>query len=365
MIHQLLISLREYTSLKLKLCAISFLYFCFSSISNAQTKDIIPLSDYTLPASAEKVFYLTGEYHGVSSNPKVEAHFYRELIQKQNVRTIIMERSAGNAYLINKYLNTGDTIYLNLYTSRHPNCYKEEKEKIITLKTLNDALMPDDKITVFGADVTEDDRLPYARNFFDALIKAEIKNTELKQQLDSLLQSDSFPNNINEIKKTLQRFNNPSDFTTEIDDVVNSYLIWQQIFKVNFLKGRKSMRNREQYLYQNVLKNQPLYKGNIYANFGSAHLNTNPFPIAFPIAILKKLAYYLKSDASFKYSIITYLPFYYNCKNYREKTVNSKPSLERNIKEANLYLSTGIYFTQQKKKRYIIHVNQPAMTKIK
>src|SRR5690606_3741894 len=116
-------------------------------------------------------------------------HFYRELIQKHHVRTIIIERSVGDAYLINKYLNTGDTIYLNLYTSRHPNCYKEEKEKIITLKTLNDALMPDDKITVFGVDVIEDDRLPFVRKFFEILIKEEINNTELKKQLNILVQS--------------------------------------------------------------------------------------------------------------------------------------------------------------------------------
>lgn len=329
-------------------------------VSNAQTKDIIPLSDYTIPASSAKVFYITGEYHGVSSNNKVEEHFYKELIEKHNVRTIIEEASCSKAYLINKYLETNDTVFLNQCVSEAPYYFKEIKDKFENLYKVNASLHDTDKIKVIGIDVWETDELPYMQNLFRLLIKTEIKNSELQLFITSIIQSDSFPNNLSEIKNTLKNFNNPFDYTSDFENVVNSYLTWQREFKPTFWSG-KTMQKREQYLYQNVMNNKFAFRGNLYANFGSAHIDTtNQFG--------GMLAHLLEKDTAFKYPIINYFPFYYNCKTllplkFKKAVPYYLISLKSRVKKANL--PTGIYFTQQKKKRYIIHVNQPAMTKLK
>lgn len=328
----------------------------FNIISFAQTKDIIPLSNYTLTVSSEKKFYLTSEYHGVSSNNKVEEYFYRELVQKHNVRTIIVEKGIGKAYLLNQYLKTGDTSYLNLYITEHPENYKEVKEKLITLKMLNDTLSFDDKITIFGIDVTEEDEHQYMRKFFKLLIRDEIKNSKLQQHLFSIIQSDSFPNNISEIKKTLSHFTPPNDYTVDFDNIVKSYLFWLD-FKINFWDVKKR-RYRELYLYENILKNQSLYKGNLYGQFGMHHTKIKE----------GSMAYFLKNDTTFKCSIITYGSFYFNCKSYpwismKKNTPRYLFSLKRKVKK--ITLQTGIYFTEHKKKNYMIHINQYGNTELK
>ncbi|MES2691762.1 MAG: hypothetical protein V4658_15255 [Bacteroidota bacterium] len=305
-------------------------------------------------SSAPELF-MTGEFHGYSSNTSVEEAYIKYLTLNHHVRTILREEGYGLTYLLRKYLSTGDTVFLNLFTSDLPFSFEETKKYIVTLKQINDQLPTGEKLNLVAIDVTENDWQPYVKNFFRLILDREVYNPSLKQEIDSFIESNNFPLNISGIKRLLTGYQNNSDYSLEFDRIVNSYVNWQ------FIKKRL-YRQREYYLYKNILQAQLLFKGNVYINFGNHHTLVTP----------KHTAYYLKKDTSFKYQVSVANPFYYNCIN---RLANRKPHYSKNkgyfhkryfeqtIKCANL--SRGIYTTKVKGETYIIHVNQPGMTAIK
>lgn len=306
--------------------------------------------------SSTPVLFMTGEAHGYSSNHSVEAAYIKYLSHNLNVRTVLREEGYGFTYLLRKYLNTGDTVFLNLFTSDRPFNFEETKRFVDTLKQINDELPLDKKLNLIAIDVTENDRMPYVKNLFKIVLNCEVYNQLLKQEIDSLIESEYFPHNIISIKKTLNNYHINLDYSMELDRIVNSYIYWQYIQKNVF-------KNREYYLYKNIVQAQPFFKGNIYGNFGYHHTVVEP----------KHMAYYLKNDTFFNYQLSISNPYYYNCKNTyitrgglivpQNQGLYHKRYFKRTIKLAKL--QRGIYTTKVKGETFIIHVNQPEMTNLK
>lgn len=325
-------------------------------ILNAQTHysgiDELTISS---DSSAPRLF-MTGELHGYSSNTSVEIAYIKYLSLNHHVRTILREEGYGFTYLLRKYLQTGDAVFLNLFIADRPFNYEETKRYVVALKQINDQLPAGEQLNLIAIDVTENDWKPYVTNFFRLILAREVFNQSLKQEIDSVMESSNFPLNISDVKKLLANYRNHSDYSEELDNIVNSYINWQAVKKTLY-------KQRQYYLYKNILQAQSFFKGNVYINFGNSHTFVRP----------KYTAYYLMKDTSFRYHISIANPYYYNCKNglanrkgYYAKSGGGyfhQSYFKQTIKSSNL--SRGIYTTKVKGETYIIHVNQPEMTEIK
>lgn len=330
---------------------------CIISLSiNAQSQ-FIGINELVISRdTSTPTLFMTGEAHGYSSNHTVEAAYIKYLSLNHNVRTILREEGYGFTYLLRKYLETGDTVFLDLFISDRPFNFEETKRFVLALKQINDQLPWDNKLILIPIDVTENDRQPYVKKLFKIVSNWEVHNQLLKQEIDSLIESESFPHNIISLRKTLNKYQINSDYTLDLNGIVDSYIRWQSI-KNNLY------RQREYYLYKNILQSQPFFKANIYGNFGYHHTDIKT----------QCMAYYLKYDTFFRYRLLISNPYYFNCINIffsrgrkvepRNQGLYHRRYFKRNIKLAEL--QKGIYLTKVKNETYIIHVNQPELTELK
>lgn len=90
-------------------------------------------------------FYLSGEFHYRKGNSEFKFQMLKRLHLEQNVRVLIIEQGYAEGWLVNKYLETGDRLYLK-------GCDYFEMPFYSELKKFNDTLKREDKIIVFGID---------------------------------------------------------------------------------------------------------------------------------------------------------------------------------------------------------------------
>ena len=98
-------------------------------------------------------FYFFGELHGCSVNPDVRYVSIDYLSKNKNLRYILWEDGPSFAYLLNKYIISGND---NLLDSIMVNfLYDTEEERLMfrRLYQLNQTLQDSDKIAVIGIDV--------------------------------------------------------------------------------------------------------------------------------------------------------------------------------------------------------------------
>lgn len=325
------------------------IFFTNATPLNAQ-HNLVKLDSLCLNScKSKKYLFITGELHGIASNRFVEDIFQRELILKHGVRTILIEEPYTNAYLINKYLSSGDTTFLNMYTSDYPQKFKEVRESIINLYNINMELSERDKIQVFGIDIWENVDSPFVKNLFKLLLKKEVFSDELKKDLTSIIEHPQFPNNIFKIDSVLIKYKF-TDYTNDFSNIIKSYGKWLKNSDTKILTGLI----RQKYLYDNIVAKKEYFKGNVYTNFGYGHIDIGQ----------KSTAYFLKNDTSFKYKIIVFYPYYYNCTNLpwipiKKSMGYNKMYLKRIVKKSKV--ENGVYFHERKGKNYIIHVGQKGM----
>jgi hypothetical protein len=317
-------------------------------IDSLQTINFFP--NYSANDTSGYLF-LTGECHGVSSNPIIESTFLQYLSTNYNVETILLESGYTDSYLINKYLQTDDSVFLNLYVSDYPQKYAECKTSLISIKSYYDRLPADKKFKMISFDIVENDRVPYSKKLFKILLSNEIINNNLKKEMEQIVATDSFPNNMHIIKNILSNYAAKVDYNSCFETIVNSYIYW--------LANKQSLfKNREVYLYKNILKIRNQFAGNIYGHFGYGHIDLNENT--------GSMASYLKNEPSFKNKIISIHPYYYNCQssffNLGKSEGYNKSYFKHSLKK--LALQKGIYITSQKNQFYIIHVGYKEMMEL-
>jgi hypothetical protein len=117
-------------------------YKCFNEFSQNET-DIVRNENHI---NSEVV--LLGETHGVSGNHNIFYQIIELLSKEKGIRYVILERSYGDAYLLNIYLRTGDEKFLKY----DPSWSEEMRESYRKLYLFNQNLPKEKKITFFGID---------------------------------------------------------------------------------------------------------------------------------------------------------------------------------------------------------------------
>ena len=253
----------------------------------------IPSLDTSL---ASYRFFISGEFHGVSSNHKIKFKLLKYLHQKANVRYLIIESGYSSAFLLNQFLANGDTTLLCGY-------YLAEKVFWQHLRTFNQTLSEDEQVQVIGIDFERDEA-------FLKAMKLLLPATQppqaigpgivaLRQLVEDSITGDKRVKIIKAVQKNLKR---------------NSAL-YENYFKENYIIFRKIIDNpvpltprtkRDKFAYKNMLEEyHSKGGGNYYAQYGISHVNLTFGNIA---GLLNA-----QEDSPFKSKVLVLMPLYINC----------------------------------------------------
>lgn len=133
----------------------SYLKDNVSDIDISNTSDFKGLSFLDSRLQNNDVF-LCGESHATAKNKEIQLYLLKYFNQKGNVRYLLTEDGYGASYLKNKYLRTGNTVYLEIVYSALEGTYSWNKEEYnfwLELFKYNNQLPEDKKLTVVGADI--------------------------------------------------------------------------------------------------------------------------------------------------------------------------------------------------------------------
>jgi hypothetical protein len=118
--------------------------------------DIEDNGDYTSFAMLDSVVdnynvFFIGENHTFrTSNYKLQLKMLKYLHQKVGVRNLLLEFGHSRGWLVNQYIQTGDTNLLNVLTDYS---YEEYTELYKALRKFNESLAADQKIRIKGIDI--------------------------------------------------------------------------------------------------------------------------------------------------------------------------------------------------------------------
>ncbi|MCZ8023880.1 MAG: erythromycin esterase family protein [Cytophagales bacterium] len=117
-------------------------YKCFDEFSQNETKII------SIETIDNSEVVLLGEAHGVSGNHNIFYQIIEFLVKEKGTRYVMLERSYGDAHLLNIYLRTGDDNYLKY----DPSWSEEMRESYRKLYLFNLNLPDEKKIRFLGID---------------------------------------------------------------------------------------------------------------------------------------------------------------------------------------------------------------------
>ncbi len=100
--------------------------------------------------------FISGEYHATKKNFDIRMNIIKDLSKNSDLKYIIAEDSMANAMLINSYLKTGDSLYLDFVYNHLEgtfNCNNGNYQFIKDLYEFNKTLPDDKKLTYLGMDI--------------------------------------------------------------------------------------------------------------------------------------------------------------------------------------------------------------------
>ena len=292
-----------------------FSFFCTLSIfSNAQESDNTQLDlenneDYSTFSLLDedvqdyKIFFIGENHNFKKSNVGLQLKMFKYLYETADVRAILFESGKARGWLVNEYVQTGDTTYMDILDQYSFNYYAELYEG---LKSFNDSLPEDKKIQVIGIDVERslptsikvlellvpEDKTPPESIRLDiesllGLVKNfDQQNLSLEQEQDEDKEDDYYyfdyygVNPETSVKEIIQNFDSlKTDYQTFLGD---KYDFFEEVL-LEIEEGQKwyDYRNsrmiqsdyfREEYMYQRMLdlveKNPDL---KFFGQFGRCH----------------------------------------------------------------------------------------------
>lgn len=141
---------------------------------------------------SSKAIILVGEIHYSNGNDGLQFEVFKQLVEEQNVRVLLLECGMGSAYVIDKYLRSGrrELWFLEPY-------YTTERFFLDSLRQFQNRLMPNEQFSVAGIDYEKNlsallwslQDLLRECNFVDSM-------SPLSEESQSFFQSFSEDNNI-------------------------------------------------------------------------------------------------------------------------------------------------------------------------
>lgn len=101
----------------------------------------------------QQLFVLAEHWHNIRAVPEATLKILRYLHEHANVRILAIEQGASAAHMINNYLGTGDNTLLPEITRNTMFWGRENRKFFKDLKTFNEALDPEERITVRSIDI--------------------------------------------------------------------------------------------------------------------------------------------------------------------------------------------------------------------
>ncbi|MEM6805653.1 MAG: hypothetical protein AAF696_29920 [Bacteroidota bacterium] len=231
----------------------------------------------------EHEFFFAAEQHWKAVNSQLQFRFLQYLHQRAGVRNLLLEGGYSYAYLINKYLKTGDGKLLDKVLQDIPVCPKDQRKLFERIRNYNLELAAEDRIEVHGIDLEHSPILAL-------------------QSLNNLLPEKEVPKNISHrIEKLLKLHHSPQYDEVEVKrffrkldrDLIGKETayrkFWGEDFELfemivqNTIQGygfnlfsatlfKRIWQSREERMYKNFLVLQKRMKaGKYFAQFGALH----------------------------------------------------------------------------------------------
>lgn len=105
-----------------------------------------------------KRFYLMAELHGVNATPVIQLALIRKIKAVTGLRFIILEMSHSNAFILNRYLQTGNKAFFSQITDARRSFWF-----VKNLYEMNQLLKPEDQLRFIGVDVEYSNLVVYQR----------------------------------------------------------------------------------------------------------------------------------------------------------------------------------------------------------
>ncbi len=268
---------------------------------------------------------LLGETHGVSANQELEFQMLKFLKSKIDFQVLLMEASHSHAVIINKYLNTGDTAYIDTIFRHLKGTFAWTNEYAAFWKNLyayNQTLAPEKRISCIGIDgenqyntalyflatITPD--TPAFKEIQPAVIK--LKNVKFSDNSvrDAWKLAEEINTNWRTNESLYETFygENYRDFKIVLQNIVNAKLVHMTKKKSGKIRYNKV---RDSIMYENLLNAYSVNPtARMYGFFGSIHVLQDRY---FGIP---SLAYLLNSNSSpYKNKVISMYMYYENCEN--------------------------------------------------
>ena len=277
----------------------------------------------------DKEIILTGEVHGVKSNKKLEMKLMKYLKQKINIKYYLMETPYSQAYILNKYLETGDEQILKTYfkccedTTRYT---VDEYNFIKELYEFNKQFDDNNKIQVVGVDIEMYKQSSYY------YLKDVFGYENLPSKLKSTLSSSD---NLSDLRYACLKFINEIDKNKSYyenilqEEFINAYNVLENIIifcDANTNSDATITRKiREDAIYNNFkFMHSILDNGKYFGQFGNLHLeyNINMGDTENQKDVLHGFGFILRNDSQYKDKVLS-ISYAYNKCNQTYKLLSS------------------------------------------
>lgn len=228
---------------------------------------------------------LVGESHYSFGNDEIQLQLFKQLVLTKNVRALLLECGMGSAYVINKYLATGDKTLWHIEPY-----YTTNKFFLDSLRSFQQQLSKENKFTVYGVDYEKNvDALSWALQ--DLLLESNIadsikllpancgsfilqflsdNNVEFKTRRKALQNLDSLLNVYDQSKEIFLDILGTK--FVQFRDIIENYRASKPMYAMNFEDSNCPLgQERERLFYRNIISIRS--EGRLFGQFGIVHVN--------------------------------------------------------------------------------------------
>ena len=296
-----------------------------------------------------KRIILSGENHGISSNETLKIKLMKYLHNKIGVKYYLMEASYSQAYLINKYLTSGDENYLNeiFSSSRGTFANSENMKKFIKeLYKFNSQLDDSDKISVIGIDIEFELDSPYEylrnvlgeknlpKTFIEAFESNSLYNVKTNAEilLEEIKYNDSYYKNILDEEYI--------GVLLTLENIITYYECYKIELELKDV-SKEWFDIREKKIYENFKQiDEQLGYAKYFGQFGRSHLSSSVIPIFNDVyQKLDTLSSYLRNDEKYKNKVLSLYYMYNDCNYMDPSGQTNSMNITDDIKDEDYYLS--------------------------